>query len=591
MDAMGNSKASGLVRKRSLELQLPEGGFELCSGAYLEEVVVAFETYGRLSPDRDNVVFVCHTLSGDAHAAGYHSSEDEKPGWWDPLIGPGRAVDTDKFHVICANILGGCMGTTGPGSLNPETGKPYGADFPLIEIKDAVRVHKLLLDQLDIPALYAVIGGSLGGMQALEWAIEYPDYVQRCVSIAAGTSLSPQALAFDIIARQEIENDPCFQHGQYQWTTRAPERGLAIARQIGHVTYLSSCSMARKFGRGEWPKSDVKVRGKFSTNFQVESYLHYQGDQFVARFDANSYLHLTRMMDMFDLDKAYGTLETAIEKIKAKVLVVSISTDWLFPPKQQRDLVSALLRSRKEVSFFTLDSPYGHDAFLIEYETLGRGIDAFLNGVAPSHAALKGSRLDVDQVSRMISAGDSLLDVGSGDGTFLASLKQAKRIRGICLDVDFDAVVNCMKKALPALQVDADMGLAMISDNAFDCVLLNQTIQQLGSALSTLKQMLRVAPVAVVGFPNFAFYRHRLTVGLLGRLPVSRTLPYAWYDTPNIHVITVKDFKSLCDRNALRIEQIAYISDDALGRRLTRLGLTNAGSERVLVKLRRSNSG
>jgi homoserine O-acetyltransferase len=449
-------------------------------------------------------------------------------------------------------------------------------------------VQKLFLDQLGIPELYGVIGGSLGGMQALGWALQYPTYVKRCICIAAGASLSPQALAFDIIARQEIENDPHFNTGRYHEEKQIPERGLSIARQIGHVTYLSSRSMTMKFGRGEWPVKKNMKRGKFGTHFQVESYLHHQGEKFAKRFDANSYLYLTRMMDTFDLAKEKASLAEAFNKVESQFLVVSISTDWLFPSKQQKDLVSALMENQKQVSYFTIESPYGHDAFLIEYDSLGRGVDAFLNGACPEKAALKGTRRDVDEVSRMIREGDYVLDVGSGDGAFSASLKKTKKITSVCLDVDFDAVVACMAKGLSALQLDADTGLEMIGDKAFDCVLLNQTIQQLNSALTTMKHMLRVAPVAVIGFPNFAYYKYRISIGLKGRLPVSKTLPYEWYETPNIHVVTLKDFRSLCRNNGYTIEEIVFLADDPVGKRMIRMGLEDLGSERVLAKLSRS---
>ncbi len=571
-----------------LKLTLPRGGFRLTSGKYLKEIQIAYEAFGELAKDGKNAIFVCHTLTGDSHVAGYYGADDAQPGWWDPLIGPGKAIDTNKYYVICPNILGGCKGTTGPLSTDPDTGKPYGAEFPLIEMSDVIRVQKLFLDQLGIPELYGVVGGSLGGMQALGWALQYPAYVKRCICIAAGASLSPQALAFDIIARQEIENDPHFNTGKYHEQKQIPERGLSIARQIGHVTYLSSRSMAMKFGRGEWPVKKNMKRGKFGTHFQVESYLHHQGEKFVKRFDANSYLYLTRLMDTFDLAKGKESLAQALEKVESRFLVVSISTDWLFPSKQQQELVSALMENRKQVSYFMLDSPYGHDAFLIEYDGLGRGVDAFLNGACPEKADLKGTRRDVDEVSRMIGKGDYVLDVGSGDGAFSASLKKTKKITSVCLDVDFDAVVACMSKGLSALQLDADTGLEMIGDKAFDCVLLNQTIQQLNSALTTMKHMLRVAPVAVIGFPNFAYYKYRISVGLKGRLPVSKTLPYEWYETPNIHVVTLKDFRSLCRNNGYTIEDIVFLADDPIGKRMIRMGLVDLGSERVLAKLSKS---
>ena len=576
-----------IVQTQDIQLDLPPDGLQLSDGKVLTEVTVAYEAYGTLAADGRNAIYVCHALTGDAHAAFYHAEDDRDPGWWDELIGPGKGIDTDRYYVVCANILGGCKGTTGPCSTNPETGKPYGTSFPLVTVRDVVQVQKLLLDQLGVSELYAVIGGSLGGMQALEWAVRFPDYVKRCICVASGVNLSPQALTFDIIGRSEIESDPNWAGGDYYDKSEGPAAGLSRARQIGHVTYLSSASMATKFGRDERASPYPGQSSLFSTNFQIESYLNHQGSKFVKRFDANSYLYISRMMDMFDLVAEFGSIAEAFRDAKSKFLIVSISSDWLFPPGQQLDIVESLVTERKNVSYFQIDSAYGHDAFLLEYETLGRAVDAFLNGADPSTVNGSDNLVDRDLICEMIEPETRVLDVGSGEGDMMLALAKQRNITGICLDLGFDEIVECMRKGLPAIQLDADEGLNRIASDAFDCVLLNQTIQQLHSALDTIRHMLRIAPTCVVGFPNFAYYRCRLSV-LIGRLPVSRTLPFEWYETPNIHLVTVDEFRHLCRKNDIHIADIRFLAETAIGRLLIAIGAVNLGSERGLVKLTRA---
>ncbi len=577
-----------LVELKSYKLDLPDKGFQLTSGEYLKEIDVAYEEYGNLAADKLNAIYVCHALTGDPHTAFYNHEDDKHPGWWDPMIGPGKPIDTDKYYVICANILGGCNGTTGPTSINPDTNEPYGASFPMVTIKDVVHVQKLLLDQLGIPELYCVIGGSMGGMQALEWSIEYPGYVHRCVCIASAISLTSQALAFDVIGRQEIESDPEWHDGAYLQMKSKPVKGLSRARQIGHVTYLSSSSMDKKFGRKRQEDKQLTPTGKFSTNFQVESYLNYQGRKFVDRFDANSYLYVSRMMDMFDLEKEHGSIENAFRSTQCHFLIVSISTDWLFPPSQQLDIVSALIMNRKSVSYFQLDSQYGHDAFLIEYDVLGKGVDAFLNGGDVDEETNVIDETEFAQISSLVDNDSHLLDVGSGDGAVMWALKKTKNVSGICLDLDFDKVVECMRKDLPAIQLDVDAGLGIIADDTFDCVLLNETIQQLRSALQAVKQIIRISNNGVVSFPNFAYFVYRLSLFFTGKLPVSGSLPFEWYNTPNIHLVTVKDFQYLCEKHTINIEEINFQSDTVLGSLFIALGLTNLGSERAIAKISRS---
>ncbi len=344
-------------------------------GRVLRDVVIRYETYGTPDADFGNAVLVLHALTGDAHVSGRHGPEEKKPGWWDEMVGPGRPVDTRKYFVICSNVIGGCSGSTGPSSVNPETGRRYNLDFPVITISDMVRAQKRLIDHLGIRKLLAVLGGSMGGMQALEWAIQYPDSVRSAIPIATTSQLSSQSIAFDWVGREAIKYDPVWNNGEY---TEQPERGLATARMLAHITYLSDRSMNRKFGRDLQESGDYKY--DFDRNFAVESYLEHQGRRFVERFDANSYFYITRAMDYFDpAGRVGGSLEKAFAGIRSEFLVVSFSSDWLFTTAESRRIVRALLANRCRVSFCEIASDYGHDAFLLETERLGGMVKSFLD--------------------------------------------------------------------------------------------------------------------------------------------------------------------------------------------------------------------
>jgi homoserine O-acetyltransferase len=350
---------------------------ELKAGGTLSPVTVAYETYGELSPERDNAILVCHALSGDAHAAGYHGTRaDEKPGWWDILIGPGKPLDTDRYFVICSNFLGSCYGTTGPTSIDPATGRPYGLDFPFFTIDDMVEVQRRLIDHFQIDSLLAVIGGSMGGMQVLQWAISFPDRVRGAIPIATTTSMSAQGIAFNPVGRQAILADPGWREGRYDPNDQ-PAAGLSLARMIAHITYLSEQSMHQKFGRQYVDKN--KRSFNFSKDFQVESYLHHQGNKFVQRFDANTYLYISRAMDYFDLELEHGSLESAFFDCRSSFLVLSFSSDWLFPPDQSKNIVRALKRTGKDVSYCEIDSDQGHDAFLLSGHRMGDIVSGFLD--------------------------------------------------------------------------------------------------------------------------------------------------------------------------------------------------------------------
>jgi homoserine O-acetyltransferase len=370
----------GIVAKKFFTFAEPPSEMRLESDARLGPVTIAYETYGNLAPKRNNAILVLHALSGDSHAAGYYSAEDEKPGWWDCMVGPGKGIDTDKFFVICSNIIGSCMGSTGPSSTNPATGGAYGLDFPVVTIGDMVAAQKALIDHLGIDRLLCVIGGSIGGMQVLEWCVRYPERVVAAIPLATTMRHSALAIAFNEVARQSIMADPHWNQGDYYHGPK-PALGLAVARMIGHITYLSDESMRLKFGRRLQDKSDFSFN--FDADFQVESYLRYQGRKFVDRFDANSFLYITKAADYYDLGKQHGegSPVRALSKAKAKFLVISFTSDWLYPTYQARDIVKALKKNGRDVSFCEIEAEWGHDAFLIPGERLKTLIHGFLERI------------------------------------------------------------------------------------------------------------------------------------------------------------------------------------------------------------------
>ncbi len=369
----------GIVEQKYFTFAQTPNEISLECGKKLGPITIAYETYGELSPKKDNAILILHALSGDAHAAGYNSESDKKPGWWDNMIGPGKAFDTNRYFVICSNFLGGCKGTTGPASINPKTDKEYGLLFPMITVSDMVKAQKKLIEHLGIESLLSISGGSMGGMQALQWIIDYPDTVESAIIMATTSRLSPQAIAFDEVGRKAILTDPNWNGGEYYGKTM-PKHGLSIARKIGHITYLSDEIMHTKFGRRLQDKDEYGY--DLSSEFEVESYLRYQGDKFVERFDANTYLYLTKTMDYFDLADKYGSLSKAFKNVVSKLIVISFSTDWLFPPYQAKEIVKSLMNNDKDVSYIDIKSAYGHDAFLMETESLTKIVTSFLKNMS-----------------------------------------------------------------------------------------------------------------------------------------------------------------------------------------------------------------
>ncbi len=369
-----------IVKKKFFTFAYPPHEFVFEMGKKLGPLTIAYETYGELNEEKTNGILVLHALTGDSHAAGFYSSEDLKPGWWDNMVGPKKPIDTEKFFVICSNVIGGCMGSTGPASIDPKTNKPFGMRFPFVTIGDMVRAQKRLIDHLGIKKLLAVIGGSMGGMQALEWSVRYPHMVHGVVPIATTAKHSAMAIAFNEVARQAIINDPNWNYGDY-YDKLPPIHGQAVARMIGHITYLSDIALRKKFDRSV--QDTAYKKNPFDTQFSVSSYLRYQGEKFVNRFDANSFLYLTRATDYFNLAQTHGqgSLVKAFSKAKAKFLVISFSSDWLYPTYQSKELVKALKKNGLEVNFCEIRTDYGHDSFLISNPKLEALVAGFLDNL------------------------------------------------------------------------------------------------------------------------------------------------------------------------------------------------------------------
>ncbi len=571
--------AGELPYAKTITLEEP---FDLALGGSLAEVTVCYETYGTLSPARDNAVLVCHAVSGDSHVAQHHA--DDSPGWWDIAIGPGKAIDTDKYFVICTNLLGGCRGTTGPNSISPATGKPYGADFPRITVADMVGLQRHVVDALGIETLLAVVGASLGGMQVLEWAAAYPDRVRGAIPIATSPRLGAQGLAFDIIGRNAIRKDPNFRGGQYYDDGPGPDDGLALARMIGHITYLSRDSMADKFDpQREQPR---EVGYAFETDYSVGSYLAYQGGRFVERFDANSYITLSMVMDQFNLTRDYGSLIAAMARARCRWLVISYSSDWLFPPAQSREIVDAIIATERPVSYCSVDSNCGHDAFLLEdsLDLYGRLIEAFLartlnqeangesaapaeppGGAVPGKGSIfHGRRVDYERIERLIPPGKGVLDLGCGDGELLARLKRRGERDLLGIELDPDAILAAVRRGVDVIQGDLDAGLGDFSDRQFDIVLLSQTLQSVANPETVLLEMLRVGRQCIVSFPNFAHKEARRQLNEEGVSPVTGPLPYKWYRSPNRHFLSIKDFHQFCEDFGITVHRMVAL-DSATG--------------------------
>jgi homoserine O-acetyltransferase len=589
---LGRSVGAVVAQRAQFDAPLP-----LTCGRSLPEYELAYETYGTLDADRANAVLVCHALNASHHVAGYYEDDPDNVGWWDNMVGPGKPLDTDRLFVVGVNNLGSCFGSSGPLSINPATGAPWGADFPLVTVEDWVDSQARLADRLGIRQWAAVMGGSLGGMQALAWATRYPDRIRHALVIAAAPNLSAQNIAFNEVARQAIRSDPDFHDGRFEASGTKPRRGLVVARMIGHITYLSDEQMEEKFGRSL--REGLKF--SFEPEFQIESYLRHQGQKFAEYYDANTYLRITKALDYFDpAIAADGNLAKALSPATCRFLVVSFTTDWRFAPARSREIVKALVHNRRDVSYAEVAAAHGHDAFLLDnpqylaivrayYERIvaetrskttsaaagsGTGAvaeDSSVNAsparaddaetvvsrsgsstpYVPSAAAAAG-RADFATIAAWVARGSQVLDLGCGDGSLLTYLARERGAKGYGIEIDDAGVLACVASGVNVLQSNLDTGLAGFDDASFDCVILSQTLQAMHRIEHIVTEMLRVGREAIVTFPNFGHWSHRWQI-VRGRMPVSTSLPYQWYDTPNIHLCTVADFDAFLSERHLDV--------------------------------------
>ena len=589
----------GIVELKKMKLDLPAGGLRLAYGGVLKEIEVAYEECGAPN-DGFNTVYICHALTGDSHVAGIRPGEEKPSGWWEGMVGPGRAIDTDRYHVVCANVLGGCSGTTGPMSTNPDTGRPYGSAFPQYSFDDAVDVFRMLLKQLGVKKLAALIGGSYGGVQVVNWMTRYPEEMEKAILVATSANLNTQAVAFSVMSRNSITDDPAWRNGDYYAEGEAegkcgegPRAGLASARQLAHITYLSRELLQQKFERRrqanfvEAPESERRERDRlFKTYFQIESYLDYQAGKFLKRFDANSYLHITRSMDLSDPCDRYGSLDDAFARVKAKTLVVSYANDILFPVWQSKEIVQSLMKSHRSVSYCHLESGTGHDSFLTDIAHLSKVVGGFLS--RREVKVTESQKREYRSVVKMVKEGAHVVDIGCGDGSLLDVLREVRKVRGDGVELDIERYEEAIADGHDMLFDDVDEnGIECAPDAHYDTAIVSDTLQEVKNPRGLLHEALRIADEAVVTFPNFAAYRIRLTLALTGRLPVSKQLPFQWYDTPNIHCITLKDFKALCDAERIEIVEVAAESRHFIGKILLALGFKNLGASRIIARIRR----
>ncbi len=597
----GADAGAGMARGHSVGVVEPQlarftDPLQLACGAWLPSFELAYETYGTLNADKSNAVLVCHALNASHHVAGHYAGEPDNLGWWDNMIGPGRPLDTDRFFVIGVNNLGSCFGSTGPLSLNPETGAPWGGDFPLVTVEDWVDSQARLADRLGIAQFAAVMGGSLGGMQALAWAIRYPQRIRHALVIAGAPNLSAQNIAFNEVARQAILTDPDFHDGHFASRHTLPRRGLRVARMIGHITYLSDLQMEEKFGRGL--REGIKY--SFAPEFQVESYLRHQGEKFAEYFDANTYLRITKALDYFDPASATGgNLARALAPAICKFLVVSFTTDWRFSPARSREIVEALIEHRRDVSYAEIDAPHGHDAFLLDDPRYHDVVRAYFDHVASDAdystfrfgaevkrgveaRARQAQRADFATIAGWLQPGAQVLDLGCGDGSLLAFLRRERDVRGYGIEIADEGVLASIDNNVNVLQSDLESGLAGFDDASFDCVILSQTLQAMHHTEVIVNEMLRVGREVIVTFPNFGYWPLRWQI-VRGRMPVSENLPYQWYDTPNIHLCTVADFDAFLRERDCFVENRVVLTG---GRPVT--ALPNLLGELAIYRFRRA---
>ncbi|MEM6688024.1 MAG: homoserine O-acetyltransferase [Planctomycetota bacterium] len=570
---------SPLVHAQSVTFDRP---LELELGGELASVRCVYETWGTLNADGTNAILVCHAISGDSHAA-RHDANDE-PGWWDRLIGPGKPIDTNQFFVVCPNVLGGCRGTTGPGDINPDTNQPYGADFPRITLGDIVEMQRRLSEHIGIDRWRAIIGGSLGGHQAITWVTRYPECTDLCVAIATSPRLTSQALGFDVVARNAIQTDPHFADGQYYSNDQRPDTGLAIARMLGHITYLSSEAMDAKFDPDRHDPREIQ--STFEQRFSVGSYLAHQGQKFVTRFDANSYVTLSMAMDLFDLGDNRLKLMEEFDESQCDLVVVSFSSDWLFPPQQSRNIVNALTALDKPVTYAEITTDAGHDAFLIDrdidqYSPL---IRARLGDIDESPPSLS---IADEAIVELVAEHQSFLDLGCGRGELLSRLQTLGKGPLMGVEVAQDNLLAAASRGLNVIDYDLNKGLPAFIDNQFDVVVLNSTLQAVENIEELFEEMLRVGTQVVVSFPNFAYKQLRQHYSHDGRSPKAPgQFEFEWYNTPNRRFPSIADVLEFCAQRGAQVLDAIYL-DSLSGTRIDPKDEPNLNADTAILVVSR----
>ena len=548
--------------------------FKLQSGEILDRLNISYETYGNLNEDKTNVILVCHAISGDSHVAKH--DENDIPGWWDIMVGPEKPIDTNNYFVICSNVIGGCKGSTGPISINPKTRIPYGPSFPNITVEDMVNAQNLLIDHLGIKSILCVTGGSMGGFQSIQWARQFPKKIKSVVGLATSARLTNQALAFDIVGRNAIKKDPRFKGGNYYDSDEKPEDGLAIARMMAHITYISKDSMKKKFDNTRYEPKEITT--EFEKRFSVGTYLAYQGTKFVDRFDANSYIVLSTAVDYFDLGETVNDIKNNLDQTECEWLLVSFSSDWLYPPFQSEEIVDALVSLDKPVSYCSINSEAGHDAFLLENEVEDYGFltSSFLkkvSGQEKNYAITKSNlsstniffnnRLDLDFICSLVEEGDRVLDLGCEDGKLLNELKKKNCSKLLGIEIDAKKVISTSNKGLEVINSDINIGLKRFNNNQFDVTILSQTLQSIKNVEKTIEEILRISKKAIISFPNFAFKPLREMLYKEGKAPKLEGLyGYNWYNTPNRRFPTILDFQEYCDSKQIEISKSFYIDSE-----------------------------
>jgi homoserine O-acetyltransferase len=539
----------GLVKEKRFHYQKP---FSL-EGGELEELELVYETYGELNDDGTNCVLVCHALTGDHHAAGYHTDKSEKPGWWHHLIGPDKPIDTNLFFVVCSNCLGACSGSTGPATHHPQfPEKTYGMTFPDFTIADMILAQKLLLESLQVQCIEVVIGGSMGGMQALQWIVDYPNYVKKSLVIAATPRHSAQTIAFNEVGRRSILGDPHWQDGKYS-KDAGPNIGLAVARMMAHITYLSDEGMEEKFGR------DQQLDSSNAFEFKVESYLDHQGRKFVDRFDANTYLKLTKALDRFDLVGKDG-LEKTFQNVKSRVLVIAFTSDWLYTPEQNKAIVTALHRLGKVASYLELDHMHGHDSFLINSDEFLRTVRAFMLGMDENEQKYQSedrtgrspTRYDVKKeadfkvIDEWVKPSERVLDLGCGTGHLLEYLRDNKNVFGLGVDFDLNKATSCVARGVNVYQDDIRKVLSGLKDNSFDWVIFSRMVEELDQPGKVIMEALRVGKRVAVSFVNYAYWKNRYHFLRSGVRIKNDVHPNNWESSDLRNYFSVRDFELFC---------------------------------------------